>query len=161
MFCDRCGANLVGSTNFCPSCGRAFGTAQAEVPPAIPAVGRVAKHLRRLGVFWLIYAASRVLSGLTMRMFQEYDWWYLDYVPPFVPGFIRELSLVFLIIAAIGLIAGWGLIQRKPWARTLAIVLGVLLIFKFPVGTALGIYTLWVLGPAGSDAEYRLIQRVA
>jgi hypothetical protein len=55
-------------------------------------------------------------------------------------------------------LAGWGLMERKPWARTLAIVLGVIVLVKFPVGTALGIYTLWTLAPAQSEAEYRSVQ---
>jgi hypothetical protein len=47
------------------------------------------------------------------------------------------------------------LLQREPWARTLAVVLGfVSLFFNVPFGTALGIYTLWVLLPAESDIEY-------
>jgi len=48
-----------------------------------------------------------------------------------------------------------GLLEREPWARTLALVLGFLSLFKVPVGTALGIYTLWVLLPAQSEQEYR------
>ena len=47
--------------------------------------------------------------------------------------------------------------ERRPWARMLAIVLGVLALFKVPLGTALGVYTLWVLAPATSEAEWRAI----
>lgn len=39
----------------------------------------------------------------------------------------------------------WGLLHFRPWARILAIILAVLHIFSFPFGTALAIYTLWVL----------------
>jgi len=47
------------------------------------------------------------------------------------------------------------LLQREPWARTLAVILGfVSLFFNIPFGTALGIYTLWVLLPAESDVAY-------
>jgi len=58
-----------------------------------------------------------------------------------------------------GAIAGWGLLDRRPWARTLAIVLGVLALFDIPFGTALGIYTLWVLATSGGEMEYRSIAR--
>lgn len=37
----------------------------------------------------------------------------------------------------------------------LTIVLAFLALFNIPFGTALGIYTLWVLLPAESDEEYR------
>jgi hypothetical protein len=44
-----------------------------------------------------------------------------------------------------GLIAGVGLLNLRPWARTLAIVLSALNLLHVPFGTALGIYGLWVL----------------
>lgn len=50
-----------------------------------------------------------------------------------------------LLVSAPGIIAGIGLLNFKPWARILTIVLGFLNLPGFPVGTALGIYTLWVL----------------
>ena len=55
---------------------------------------------------------------------------------------------VGLLMAALGLpglLAGYGLLTRKPWARVLAIVVGILGLINFPVGTAIGLYTLWVL----------------
>jgi hypothetical protein len=57
-------------------------------------------------------------------------------------------TTVGLLMAALGLpglLAGWGLLTRKPWARILAIVVGILSLVNFPVGTAIGLYTLWVL----------------
>jgi hypothetical protein len=44
----------------------------------------------------------------------------------------------------LGLITGWGLLQREPWARTLAIVMACSNMVHMPFGTFLGIYTLWV-----------------
>jgi hypothetical protein len=43
----------------------------------------------------------------------------------------------------------------------LAIVLGCFHLLNPPFGTALGIYTLWVLLPAASEQEYRQIARAA
>lgn len=61
---------------------------------------------------------------------------------------------VGLLVSALslpGLAAGYGLITRKPWARVLAIVVGVLSLLNFPIGTAIGIYALWAL--LSSEAE--------
>lgn len=52
------------------------------------------------------------------------------------------------------LVLAWGLNDRQPWARILAIVIGFLALLRPPVGTALGIYTLWVFLPASSAPEY-------
>ena len=63
--------------------------------------------------------------------------------------------------AVLGLIAGWGLLERQPWARTLSIVLACFSLLNAPFGTALGIYTLWALLPAKSEEEYNRLARVA
>jgi hypothetical protein len=49
------------------------------------------------------------------------------------------------VIGIPSLIAGIGLLNRKRWARILAIILAILALSSFPIGTAAGIYTLWVL----------------
>jgi hypothetical protein len=54
-------------------------------------------------------------------------------------------GLLMIALGLPGLIAGYGLLKRKPWARILALVLGVLDLVNFPFGTAIGVYTLLVL----------------
>ena len=60
---------------------------------------------------------------------------------------ITGMALVMMLLAVSlpGLIAGWGLLSYRPWARILAIVLAILHLFNIPFGTALGVYALWVL----------------
>ena len=158
MFCDRCGAQISGPANFCPSCGRTF-TGGASVPP----VGdyRVARHVRTVGILWLVWAGFRLLESMAAHVFASFDWWSFERIPFFFPGFLRMIGGILLVTAILGGLAGWGLLERRPWARVLAIVLSIFALFKFPIGTALGIYTLWVLAPARSEAEYRSMQRAA
>jgi hypothetical protein len=49
------------------------------------------------------------------------------------------------LLSVPGIVAGFGLLARKPWGRYLAIVVGVLNLINFPIGTLIGLYTLWVL----------------
>ena len=42
-------------------------------------------------------------------------------------------------------LAGYGLLKYKSWARILAIILAILNLILFPIGTAIGIYTLWAM----------------
>jgi hypothetical protein len=55
------------------------------------------------------------------------------------------VALILLIIAAPGLIGGFGLLKRWNWARILVLIVGILNLLSFPFGTALGIYTIWVV----------------
>ena len=60
-------------------------------------------------------------------------------------GIVRFIPILIIIIISIpSLIAGAGLLSKQKWAMTLALIIGCLKLFSFPVGTALGIYTIWV-----------------
>jgi hypothetical protein len=60
---------------------------------------------------------------------------------------LTGLGLVsFIFLTSIpGLIAGWGLLKFRPWARILGIVVSIIALFAIPIGTIVGIYGLWVL----------------
>lgn len=55
------------------------------------------------------------------------------------------LGLLLAVLGVPGIVAGYGLLVRKSWGRILAIVVGVLGLINFPIGTAIGIYALFVL----------------
>jgi hypothetical protein len=55
------------------------------------------------------------------------------------------IAIVFIIISVPGILAGLGLYKRKEWARVLTIVLSVIEFFSFPIGTVIGIYSIWSL----------------
>ena len=56
-----------------------------------------------------------------------------------------SIALVLVLVSLPGIIGGVGLLKYKQWARILVIILAILDLFNIPIGTALGIYTLWVL----------------
>jgi hypothetical protein len=157
MFCDRCGASLQGTPNFCPTCGKPF-----AATPLMPVRSRLSGHVRLLGIFWVALSAFRLVPGAFLMTFFSHGFrWWAPGMPFFVPGLLRVVGLVFIASGIAGIIAGWGLLDRQPWARMLALILGCLNLIDMPFGTLLGIYTLWVLLPAESEQEYRQISRVA
>ena len=165
MFCDKCGASVQPDQRFCGRCGREF----AGGTVAFPRRSRVAEHVRLLGILWLALSALNAVGGVVLLVLANTLFAHLHElpnVPPDVPsGFLHALfgtlGIIVLVKAAAGFLAGWGLLQREPWARMLTIVLAFLALFNIPFGTALGIYSLWVLLPAQSDAEYQEQVRTA
>ncbi|HUU16224.1 MAG TPA: serine/threonine-protein kinase [Sedimentisphaerales bacterium] len=55
------------------------------------------------------------------------------------------VALFFFLTSVPEVIAGIGLLKRKSWARILAIIIAILDLIYIPIGTAIGIYELWVL----------------
>ena len=154
MFCDRCGANLAPASRFCPTCGKSFApVAQPQAPEY-----RVSRHVRNLGILWMVYSAIHLIPGLILQSMPHWLPFRYDY-PFFLGGIFRAIGAMLMLKGVLGLIAGWGLLDRQSWARMLAIVLGFLSLIHMPFGTAIGIYTLWVLLPGASEQEYRQIAR--
>jgi hypothetical protein len=61
-------------------------------------------------------------------------------------GAIGVIAFLFFgVLSLPGVLAGYGLLKYRPWARILTIILSCLDLFNFPIGTALGVYGLWVL----------------
>jgi len=54
-------------------------------------------------------------------------------------------AVFFTALALPGLLAGYGLLKRHNWGRIIAIIVAVFDLFNIPIGTAIGIYALWVL----------------
>ena len=158
MYCDRCGTNLPGDVRFCPSCGRQFGAA----PPRVIA-DRVSGNLRTLAILWIVYSAFRVLPGLFLHSLGTYGFPFMNDGPYMVGDVVhsvfRLVGGAFIVTGVAGLIAAWGLLERQSWARILAIVLAFISLVHIPFGTAIGAYTLWVLLPASSEAEYQRLAR--
>jgi hypothetical protein len=79
--------------------------------------------------------------------------------PAIFPLLLYMAGGTLVILAAGGICVGLGLMQRRLWARTAAIILAALALFHPPLGTALGIYTLWVLLADEHGEEYRYLIR--
>lgn len=55
------------------------------------------------------------------------------------------LSLILGFFSSLGVIGGIGLFTYRPWARILVMIVSAMNCLNVPVGTAKGIYSIWVL----------------
>ncbi len=53
-------------------------------------------------------------------------------------------AVVILVFSIPTLIAGIGLLTRQGWATIFALIMGCLKLFSFPIGTAIGVYAIWI-----------------
>ena len=113
----------------------------------------MATHVKVLGVLFIVLSALGVLAALAvgaifgMAGFATATAGADDAAValPFI-GLTGGLLTAFLMIVSLpGLVAGFGLLAFKSWARILAVVLCALQLINFPFGTIVGIYGLWVL----------------
>lgn len=139
--------------------------------PLTDASTRVSRHIQTLGMLWLIYAAVRFVTKLAGLFFlhgffghHEANHWIFG-GGPFSNDWMAALwpiALTSLVVSvALCVLTGYALITRAPWGRVFGIIFGILALFHPFLGTALGIYTLWVLAPSASGVEYAALSQSA
>ena len=131
--------------------------------------GRVGKHVQTLGVLWIAYSVFSLIGAMVMFILARTLFRGFgpplpnapEGIPPFLHMLFTALGFLLLVKAIAGIAAGAGLLNREPWARVLAIVMGVIALINIPIGLAMGIYTIWVLLSPNADKEYNALARAA
>ena len=156
MFCNSCGKELQAGQQFCSVCGQPVGV--ARVPSA---AHRVVENIKLLGILWLVYSLFTLLGGIALWVVANTIFGAIArmqngaQIPTFLQPLLSMLALVIVAKAALGIAAGAGLLQRAPWARLLALIVGFISLLNLPFGTALGIYTIWVLLAGDGEKQYQ------
>lgn len=57
----------------------------------------------------------------------------------------NSVALILVFFSSLGIIGGAGLFSYRPWARILVMIVSAMNCLNVPVGTAKGIYSIWVL----------------
>jgi hypothetical protein len=59
---------------------------------------------------------------------------------------LAATGVVFSLVLAVPMaVTGRGILQWKPWAKTLGMFVAAVGILHFPIGTGIGVYALWAL----------------
>jgi hypothetical protein len=124
----------------------------------------MAEHVKILGIMHMVYGILGVLAGIIVLVIfgglaglvsvagRSGD---SLIAVPILGGIGAFVFLLLLSLSLPGIIAGFGLLQLRPWARILTIVLSALELMSVPLGTVLGIYGLWVLLSPGGEQLFR------
>jgi hypothetical protein len=159
MFCSGCGQPVAPGQQVCPQCGR---PTAAPPPPPVPnlafEVANYANRIRALSTVWFIYGGLSLVTGIVALSFANSFlngggfWMHGPWArngfplgPGFGPAIIHFAWIMLMLRSGLAFVAGWGLMERAPWGRVVAIVAAFLSILKIPFGTAIAIWTLVML----------------
>lgn len=154
MFCTNCGNKVESHARFCSKCGKEITPAAAAPSVVVPRPKKehdMGMHVNILGWTFVgcgvllgmlgltIISAGQIIPHLPIH-WAAHSTWFL------FAGWITALAGLTTIALAAGVTAaGAGLVQYRNWARVLAAIVSVFMLFKFPIGTAIAIYAFWVL----------------
>jgi hypothetical protein len=168
MFCTQCGNEVEAHARFCSKCGNdvtrsAAVVSQASVVPAGKTPHDMNMHVTILG--WLLIGSGILTAiGGTVLFFAGIVFRRMPIpippdvpmgLPPFLARIASLIGFGILVIAAGTVAAGVGLLQYRDWARVCAIIMAVLLVFHFPIGTAVAVYAFWVLFSQEGQQYYK------
>jgi len=113
------------------------------------------RHLRILGICWVLYGILRLISAVWLALFSNTatmmfgallnrvaDPFSMMSIFHFFYGGLVALSVA---IGVLGIMAGLGLLAGARAGKPLAVVAAFLSLSSIPLGTTLGIYSLIVL----------------
>ena len=105
------------------------------------------KHVTVLGVLYIAFSALGIIAAMiAFTAIVGGGMISGDSKAMAITAIVGPTIAFFLLIVSLpGFIGGIFLLKRRPWARILLLVLGFLNLIQIPFGTALGIYTIWVL----------------
>lgn len=105
------------------------------------------QHFKIVAVLQIIHGAFLLIIGLAILLILTGAGAVSgDRTAMFVTGTVGIAVGGFLVLLALpNILAGFGLLKRREWARILTIVLSFFHLLNFPVGTAIAAYSLWAL----------------
>lgn len=122
------------------------------------------EHNNLLGIFILIQGGLTIFAGLLMLLIYGGMGVALMGAGPdsearLAGGMILVIgvivAIVIVVFSALYLYTGFKIRKEQSIGRTLGIIVSVLSLFSFPLGTALGIYGLWfLLGDLGKSLYF-------
>jgi hypothetical protein len=110
-------------------------------------------HKKILGIIYVVTASLTILVALFIRAIMTTVFGFAfenadpeeQRIAEFVMALAGFLPAILIIFGGIPtLIAGIGLLMKQSWAMILALIMGCLKLFSVPIGTAIGIYAIWI-----------------
>lgn len=109
------------------------------------------KHVTLVGALHIGYAAFQILAALVASMFVVGGGLLGSLISEeeIVIGITffvaTTIALWVILISVPSIVGGIWLLRHKSWARYVVLVVSVLGLLNVPLGTGVGVYSIWVL----------------
>jgi hypothetical protein len=103
-------------------------------------------HQKILGALLVAYGALNFTGGVALLASINVVNIFVDEIEiiQLVTVFSRFIGGALLVTSIPAIVAGIGFLQEKDWAKILGLIVGIIYLLFFPIGTIIGIYAIWV-----------------
>lgn len=105
------------------------------------------KHINVVAALQIGFSILGLIIGIVIFVLFHFIGDFVDdHDANIVLSIVANVVMIMVTVLSIpGIIAGLGLFKRKEWARILTLIISVLNLLSFPIGTAVGVYSIWAL----------------
>ena len=106
------------------------------------------QHVSFVGALHVGFGILGLLGALVVYIAFRFAFGFIEYDPiaqKIIPFIGNTLSLIIIFFASLGIIGGIGIFSHRPWARILILIVSAINCLNIPIGTAKGVYSIWVL----------------
>ena len=127
--------------------GSAGGPAQSEIRGDVTQVNPMEKHIAVVAILNIAFGSFGILFGVILLVAISGGGVISgDPTAMKITGIVGlAMGAFFFLMFVPEVIGGIGLLKRRGWAKILVMIIAVFSLMNIPIGTAISIYTLWVL----------------
>jgi len=106
------------------------------------------QHVSFVGALHVGFGILGLLGALAVYLSFHFAFSFVEHEPlaqKLLSFFGNTLSLIIVFFSTLGIVGGIGIFSFKPWARILVMIVSAINCINIPIGTAKGIYSIWVL----------------
>jgi len=112
---------------------------------------RMKKHVTIVGAIHIGFGIIGLIVALSVFFLMDFAKGFIpeeeipDAVMKLISVIFTSLPLLIGVISTLRVVGGIGLLTQQMWARYIIIIVAIIGMLKIPVGTLVGVYSLWVL----------------
>jgi hypothetical protein len=118
------------------------------------------KHITLVGILNIVYESFALIGACVLfaiaigfryffELLSRYNHRGMDDIPPevmdIVPFILTAIGILLLVFSLVGIIGAIGVMKKKEWGRITVLVISFFNLIHIPLGTVLGVYSIWVL----------------
>ena len=106
------------------------------------------KHVTAVGAIQIAFSVLGLIAAFVVFFAINFARGFVDNdeIATMVLRFVGTvLPIIIGLASALGLVGGIALLSYQPWARILVIIIAALGCLNIPIGTLVGVYSIWVL----------------
>jgi hypothetical protein len=118
------------------------------------------KHVHLAGILNIVYRGLMIVGALVLFLLSAiarriFEWLIrtgaiMPHEVPIelldlIPVLLTLIGLLIFVVSTVAIVGAVGVLKHKEWGRMILLVVSFINLLRIPLGTALGIYSIWVL----------------